>query len=371
MTDRRRPPSRRPSSAPLRRPTRVPPRRTGAGRGRSASPLLPWQKVALIAGGILALAVIIFFAARALTGAEKPPTPTSGAAPPATWTPPPQTSPDPTEALSSTDTPSPTALGSVPPDIPSLQQLMLTLINEERRANGLTELTWDVTAASAGLAHAQDMARLGYLSHWNTEGYGPQYRYLMAGGLDAVRENVYMYEHSPGSGPATPEEWADLIRQAHQSLMASPGHHDNILAPEHTHVGIGIAYDADAGRLRIAQEFVDRYVTLQPLPRRASLGDSINISGRVGSGASSPLLNLTYEPFPEPMGVAELNATGTYSSSVEIYQALPLTVEADGRFRQQVVLDHEGQFGLYHIRIWVDVSGTSVLANDVIVEIMP
>ncbi|HDQ71841.1 MAG TPA: CAP domain-containing protein [Chloroflexi bacterium] len=370
MTDRRRPPSRRPSSAPSRRPARVPPRRTGAGRGRPTSALLPWQTIALIAGGVLALAVLIFFAVRALTGTEESPTSTSTAAPLATWTPP-QTSPAPTEALSSTGTPHPTASSFVPPDVPSLQQLMLILINEDRRVNGLVELAWDVTAASAGLAHAQDMAQLGYLSHWNTEGYGPQHRYSMAGGLDAVRENVYLYEHSPGGAPTTPDEWADLIRQAHQSLMDSPGHRDNILAPEHTHVGVGIAYHADTGRLRIAQEFVDRYVTLQPLPRRASLGDRITISGRIGPDGSDPLLNLAYEPFPEPMGVAELNATGTYSSSVEIYQSLPLAVEADGRFGQQVALDHEGQFGLYHIRIWVDVDGASVLANDVIVEITP
>jgi uncharacterized protein YkwD len=369
MTDRR-PPSRRPSSAPSRRPARVPPRRTGAGRGRPTSALLPWQKIALVAGGILALAVLVFFAVRALTGKESP-TPTVAATSPITGTAPPQTSPTPTRALPTTGTPSPPSLGPVSPDIPSLQQLMLTLINEERRANGLVELAWDVTAASAGLAHAQDMAQLEYLSHWNTEGYGPQHRYAGASGLDAVRENVYMYEHSPGGAPTTPDEWVDLIRQAHQSLMASPGHRDNILAPEHTHVGIGIAYDADTGRLRIAQEFVDRYVTLQPLPRRASLGDGVAISGRIGSDGSDPLLNLAYEPFPEPMGLAELNATGTYSSGVEIYQSLPLAVEADGRFRQQVMLDHEGQFGLYHIRIWVDVDGASVLANDVIVEITP
>ncbi|MBN1139470.1 MAG: CAP domain-containing protein [Anaerolineae bacterium] len=246
---------------------------------------------------------------------------------------------------------------------------MLTLINEERRANGLAELTWD-GAAAAGLAHAQDMARPGYLSHWNTEGYGPDHRYTLAGGLDAIRENVYMYGHSAGAGPTTPDEWADLIQQAQRTLMESPGHRDNILASEHTHIGISIAYDADAGRLRIAQEFVDRYVTLQSIPGRASLGDSITISGRISPGGSAPWLNLAYGPFPEPMGVAELNTTGTYSSSAETYQALPFTVEADGRFRQQIALDHGGQLGLYHIRIWVDVSGISVLASDVIVEVI-
>jgi len=246
---------------------------------------------------------------------------------------------------------------------------MLTLVNQDRRANGLSELAWDGTAASAGLRHAQEMARFGYMSHWNLDGYGPDYRYALVGGLDTVRENVYSYWHSPGGGPTSPEEWQELVHQAQQSLMESPGHRDNILIPEHTHVGIGIAYEPSNGWLAIAQELVDRYVRLQPLPHQVALGDTVAVVGRMESRASNPFLNLAYEPLPSPMTVTALKATGTYSSAAEIYDYVPLAVDDEGRFEQTIELNYEEQPGLYHVRVWVDTALGQVLAADVVVRV--
>lgn len=246
---------------------------------------------------------------------------------------------------------------------------MLTLVNQDRQANGLTSVAWDEAATAASLTHAEEMARFGYLSHWNLEGQGPDYRYTLAGGLDHVRENVHLYWHSPGAGPDSREAWGTLIREAQQSLMESPLHRDNILAPEHTHVGIGIAYNADTGHLTIAQEFVDHYVTLQPLPSRASLGEAIVIQGRLEAAAINPLINLAYEPFPAALTVAELRTTGTYKSPAEIYEMVPLSADAGGRFSQSVMLDNKGQTGLYHVRVWVETEFGQVLAADVIVGV--
>ena len=245
---------------------------------------------------------------------------------------------------------------------------MLTLINEDRRANGLSELAWDSTAAKAGLRHAQEMARFGYLSHWDLEGHGPDYRYSLAGGLDSVRENVYMYEHSLGGGPTTADEWENLVQQAHQALMESPLHRDNVLAPEHTHAGIGIAYELGSGRLRIAQEFVDRYLRLYSLPRQVSQGSTVTVLGQLESNATSPLLSLAYEPFPEPMSVAELNETDTYESAAEVYDTVPILVDDKGRFGPSALLNYQGRSGLYHVRIWVDTPFGQVLAADTVIE---
>ena len=246
---------------------------------------------------------------------------------------------------------------------------MLTLVNQDRQANGLTSVAWDEAATAASLAHAEEMAQFGYLSHWNLEGQGPDYRYTMAGGLDHVRENVYLYQHSPGAGPVSREAWETLIRQAQQSLMESSLHRDNILTPEHTHVGIGIAYNAAAGYLGIAQEFVDHYVTLQPLPSRASLREAIVVRGRLEAGAANPVINMAYEPFPATLTLAELRATGTYESPAEIYEVVPLSVDDGGRFNQSVILDNRGQAGLYHVRVWVETKFEQVLAADVIVGV--
>ncbi len=248
---------------------------------------------------------------------------------------------------------------------------MLRLINDDRRANGLSEVGLDVTATNVGVQHAQEMARFSYLSHWNLEGYGPDHRHSMAGGSNHVMENVYYFEHTPGYGPESVEEWEERIRVAQQSLMESPGHRANILRPEHTHVGIGIAYDASSGRFAIAQEFVDQYVALtSPAPeaRAASLDSPVTVSGKLSAGASAPLLVLVYEPFPTTMSVAELNETSTYIPA-ESYDVIPLDVDDDGRFDTLVPLNHNDQPGLYHIKIQVDTEFGPVTAVDVVIRV--
>jgi uncharacterized protein YkwD len=255
------------------------------------------------------------------------------------------------------------------PDIPSLQRFMLQLVNEDRRKAGLTEVALDTAATRAGLRHAQNMARYGYLSHWDLDGHGPDYRYSQSGGLDNVRENVYTYQ---GPAPASLEAWKNLIRQAQQSLMESPGHRDNILAPEHTHVGIGIAYNTTQKRLTIAQEFVNRYLHFQldPASLNRRIGDEIVVSGQVLPGATSPLLNMAYEPHPTAMSVAELNETSTYTSPAETYEPFNLAVDEAGRFSQSVTLNKDGLAGLYHIRIWVETPKFGrVMASDVVIEV--
>lgn len=259
----------------------------------------------------------------------------------------------------------------LPPDISALQQYMQSLINADRLANGQSELGWDDIAAKAGMLHAQEMASFSYLSHWNLEGYGPDYRYTKAGGLNSVSENVYMHDHSPNSDlvPTSAEGWRQLIASAQQALMESEGHKANILSPEHTAVGVGIAYDAENGRLRIAQEFIARYVVIEPLPLQAKIGEQVVVNGRLLASASNPLINLAYEPYPTSLGLSELRNTGPYASQAEIFEVVNVTVNADGSFSQPVMLNNNSEPGLYHVRIWVDTKYGQILAVNVIIEV--
>lgn len=246
---------------------------------------------------------------------------------------------------------------------------MLELVNRDRRAAGLEPVEWDVTAALAARGHAEEMAAHGYLSHWDLMGRGPEYRYWLAGGRDAVRENVYSYYQRYVNGGGVPIlDWEGSVERAQNTLMNSPVHRDNILQPSHTHVGIGIAYEPERGELRIAQEFVDRYVVLETVPQGGSAGGDVTVSGRVLAGASSPLINLAYQPFPEPVTVTELNASSEYSSAAEVYQALNPDVSGD-RFWFTTGLGSADKAGLYHIRIWVAHSGEQVLASQLFFEL--
>ena len=267
-----------------------------------------------------------------------------------------------------TDTPA--APTPFPFDAPRLQQYMFDLINQDRRAQGLSAVQWDDIAASAGASHAREMTTFRYMSHWNLDGYGPEYRYTQAGGLNTSRENVYSYVHSPGAGPKSTQDWDALIQSAEKALMDSPGHRENILDAAHTHVGVGISYDAAAGRLSITQEFVDKYVSVQPLPTAVLLDQTIEINGKLMAGLSNPVINLAYEPLPAPKSVEELNQTDAYTSAAKIYQVLPLRADANGNFFEKISFNNLNQAGLYHIYIGVsDQFGAGRLIFDLVVKV--
>ncbi len=253
-------------------------------------------------------------------------------------------------------------------NLADLQQYMLELVNQARAGNGLTPVVWDNFAAQVAQDHAEDMATYQYMSHWNRLGYGPDVRYSLAGGAEWVQENVYSasYRFDDGS-PAPIEDWRVEVEKAHDAWMSSPGHRANILNPEHNHLGVGIAYNVATGDIRMAQEFINRYVELDAVPRVASPGDTLTISGELLPGATDPLVNLAYEPLPQPFTIDQLNATSAYGSPAQFASAIQPTVTPDGRFTTDIPLDQPGQPGLYHIRIWVMAGPLNPQAVDVIV----
>jgi hypothetical protein len=210
------------------------------------------------------------------------------------------------------------------------------------------------------------MAKHAYMSHWDLAGDGPDVRYGLAGGTDLVMENVYSSWQGYDNGTPVPiTDWRAEIQRAETALMNSPGHRANIMAPEHTQVGIGIAYNSQTGEFRIAQEFVNHYIQLNPLPQSAQPGETLTVQGQLLSGSTSPVINLAYEPAPQPMTVEMLNQTHTYSSPAQLVEADPVQEKPGSQFTAQVHLGN--QTGLYHIRIWVTVSSKMVQAVDALV----
>jgi uncharacterized protein YkwD len=256
------------------------------------------------------------------------------------------------------------------PDLVSLQLLMFDVINIDRGDHDLAPVEWDETAAVVGQAHAEQMASLGYFSHWNPSGHGPDIRYALAGGRDVVTENIASYWCRWDDGrPAPIEDWDQLIRDQQAGLMRSPSHRSNILDPAHTHVGIGIAYNPTAGDVRIAQEFINRYVVLDPLPASLPIGAEVVLQGEILPAASDPLVNLAFEPFPQPLSMEHLAATSTYVSPTEIYEAIGPETITGSRFAASFPMDYQGSEGFYHIRVWVQVGEERFPAADAIVAV--
>jgi len=133
----------------------------------------------------------------------------------------------------------------------TLEKETLDLINHDRIApNYLGEtrgrarpLLWDDRLAAVTRAHSEEMARNGYFSH-QSGGESPADRLSAAGILSTrVGENIANCE---------------TVTQAESTFMDEPrferNHRWNILNPDYTRVGVGIAR-GDDGMLHITEDF--------------------------------------------------------------------------------------------------------------------
>jgi uncharacterized protein YkwD len=281
-----------------------------------------------------------------------------------------------TPTLRPTATKTPSPLPSTQPnnqanltEFAAFERRMLELVNNDRQNAGLQPVQWDDFAANVARSHAQEMANLGYFSHWDVNGFGPDTRYGLAGGNDASMENIYMFWWRFSDGrPAFITDWDKVILDAQKALMESAGHRANILMPEHTHVGIGVVYNANTGDVRIDQVFTNRYIQLSALPRVVPVGQELDIAGFLINGASSPLINVAWEPFPAPLTVAQLASKAhPFSPTNIVSQAIAPKVNGS-QFTGKVNLDSAGRAGIYHIRIFITVGGRQVLAADAVVQ---
>lgn len=116
-------------------------------------------------------------------------------------------------------------LPPVPPANRDPRLRMLALMNEARKAHGAPPLALDVALERVAVAHAEDMRANTYFGHDSAQ-RSVSMRVQDAGlPFDKLAENL--------AEAATPED-------AHETLMASPGHRRNVLNPELRRVGIGM-----------------------------------------------------------------------------------------------------------------------------------
>ena len=137
----------------------------------------------------------------------------------------------------SLDLPSDLALS---PD-PVAERQMLDLVNEERTAAGLRALIWDDRLLPVARQHSEEMFRLKYFAHQSPVSGSP---------FDRIKNAGITYSRA-GENLA----YAQSVSVAHRGLMQSPGHRENILRPEFTHIAIGVISAGPYGRM-FTQVFV-------------------------------------------------------------------------------------------------------------------
>jgi uncharacterized protein YkwD len=115
-------------------------------------------------------------------------------------------------------------VGQIAPD-PAAETALFDLLNDERQQAGLSPLQWDERLRDVGRAHSLDMFQNSFFSHTSPTTGSP---------FDRLRRAEITYL-AAGENLA----YAPNPQIAHQGLMNSPGHRDNILRREFVRVGIG------------------------------------------------------------------------------------------------------------------------------------
>jgi uncharacterized protein YkwD len=126
--------------------------------------------------------------------------------------------------------PAPAPAPSAPPTDTAiaLRAAFLGMVNGQRAKAGVPNLVLDVRCNQAATSHAQDMARMGVMTHTGSNGSTVGTR-LLAVGLrwSACAENV--------------AEGQPTVEGVFEAWMNSPPHRANILSPDVTVCGLGWA----------------------------------------------------------------------------------------------------------------------------------
>jgi uncharacterized protein YkwD len=254
--------------------------------------------------------------------------------------------------------------------IPQARRYMLALINHDRATQGLSPVELDEgPPTAAGQAHAEDMATLGYLGHWGSDGSVPEQRLTEAGGADMVLENALCFtdEKKRSLDPSPLIDAKEVERSESMFFNEVPpndGHRRNILKPFHTHVGIGIAQPvATSTEIPVpcfSQEFIDRYGAYGALPKKAKAGSKLRVEGQVTRAPFGGVGIARLDP-PKPIPVSELNKRRSYPvpQPQQMYWPAgfqtPIPVQRDGaKFWIDAPL---GGPGLYLVSVWAKLPG--------------
>ena len=186
---------------------------------------------------------------------------------------------------------------------------MLGLINQYRLDAGLEEVS--LGANGAAQAHAEDMLRNCFSSHWNLQGLSPGARYAFAGGYQNNQEIVSGSDYC--AGPLDGYRPIDLIREVQKAIRVfrdSPGHWEVILKPSAYYVNIGLAWDTY--NFRTALQFEGDHIEYITEPTLE--GDTLTLAGTLRNGAmvygSKDLdIYLGYRPGPTTLTRGQLART--------------------------------------------------------------
>src|SRR5687768_722563 len=265
-----------------------------------------------------------------------------------------------------------------------LRANLLHMVNEERAIERVPPLAMDEMATRVATKHATEMATGEFASHWGRDGLKPYHRYSFAGGTDATQENVSAADNTWSMKVGDLKQDTSYLHvRLYQEKPPNDGHRKTILAPQHTHVGFGIA--VEKLRLRLVELFVARYVEVKDVPRLAKPKSSVPFAGKLLKREHSlNYIEVFYEPLPNAPELSWLNQPRSYQlpdhSKVLRPRVMPpymysdrtrgdVDVDVDGSFSVPVTLFHDKP-GIYTLVAWLkpNRSGKAFPATEVCIR---
>jgi len=257
-------------------------------------------------------------------------------------------------------------------DFEYLRRNLLQLVNEEREVAKLSKLQMDDFASKVATAHAEEMANADFASHWGRNGLKPYHRFSFAGGIHATQENISAADNTWSLKPdELKQDTSYLHVRLYQETPPNDGHRQAILAPQHTHVGFGIA--VVALRLRMVELFVSKYVDLKPITQAAKPKATVLFSGKLlNTNNTLKMIEVFYEPLPKAPNLEWLRQPHSYALPDESRILRPIlpppyfyadqgagTIEmgSAGEFKVPISLFKE-EPGIYTVVCWVKKSGS-------------
>lgn len=260
----------------------------------------------------------------------------------------------------------------LPPDetettLNEIRANLFEMINEEREVAKVPLLKVDELATQVATKHAMEMASGEFASHWGRDGRKPYHRYSFAGGVEATQENVSAADNTWSMKVSDlKQDAAYLHLRLYQEKPPNDGHRKAILAPQHTHVGIGLA--VDKLRLRLVELFVAKYLEVEPIPRKAKPGDKLTFTARMPrEGYYLNTVEVFYEPLPQSPELSWLRQARSYAlpnESVVLRPRVPppliyadrkpgvVEMSLTGRFKAPIKL-FKPEPGIYTIVAWL------------------
>ena len=261
---------------------------------------------------------------------------------------------------------------------------LLEMINEEREVAKVPPVAIDELATQVATGHAVEMAVDEYVSHWGRDGRKPYHRYSFAGGTHATQENVSAADNTWSMKVNDLKQDAAYLHvRLYQEQPPNDGHRRTILAPQHTHVGFGLA--VEKLRLRMVELFVAKYLEVGPINRKAKPGDQVTFTAKMPKqGYFLNHVEVFYEPLPKAPELSWLRQPRSYGLPDESRVLRPkvpppfmyadrkpgvIEVSLDGKLSVPVKLFRD-EPGIYTIVTWLKrgQSGKAFPATEVCIE---